>query len=104
MIPLKDDNPRSVFPVLTVTLMAVNILAFLLELQFGFGYVIMKYGAIPIEIVNGQDLETMFTSMFLHAKVTGTLEPGSQGFCIHMTSLAPALARWLEIQRTASTQ
>lgn len=66
MIPLKDDNPRSAFPVLTITLIAVNILAFLLELQFGLEYVVMKYGAIPIEIVNGQDLETMFTSMFLH--------------------------------------
>ncbi len=66
MIPLKDDNPRSAFPVLTITLITVNILAFLLELQFGLEYVVMKYGAIPIEIVNGQDLETMFTSMFLH--------------------------------------
>ena len=66
MIPLKDDNPRSAFPILTITLIAVNILAFLLELQFGLEYVVMKYGAIPIEIVNGQDLETMFTSMFLH--------------------------------------
>lgn len=66
MIPLKDDNPRSAFPVLTITLIAVNILAFVLELQFGLEYVVVKYGAIPIEIVNGQDLETMFTSMFLH--------------------------------------
>jgi adenylate cyclase len=60
---------------------------------------------IQIEADTGRNAETGNPlAREFYAKVTGTLEPGSQGFCIHMTSLAPALARWLEIQRTASTQ
>ena len=40
----------------------------------------------------------------LYAKVTGALEKGRRGFCIHVTSLPPELAAWLELQRTASRQ
>ena len=53
---------------------------------------------IQIEVDTGSPI-----ARGVYAKVTGTLEAGSQGFCIHMTSLPPELARWLELQRTAST-
>lgn len=66
MIPLKDDNPRSTFPVLTVTLIGINVVAFCFELKFGLQVVVENYGAIPANIIQGQRLSTLVTSMFLH--------------------------------------
>lgn len=66
MIPIKDDNPVSTKPVVTIALILLNVVMFYYELQLGFETVIKRYGAIPANIVQGQDLETLFTSMFLH--------------------------------------
>lgn len=66
MIPLKDENPRGTVPFLTIALIVVNIIAFYFEIQQGFRPVIERYGAIPLHIVQGRNLETLFTSMFLH--------------------------------------
>lgn len=48
--------------------LAINILVFLYEVSLGpqLGSFIMKYGSIPNEITNGEDLFTLFTCMFLH--------------------------------------
>ncbi|MFQ5751038.1 MAG: rhomboid family intramembrane serine protease, partial [bacterium] len=67
MIPIKDDNPRSIVPVVTIGLIVINVLVFFFELKLGFNYVITRYGLLPINIVQGQNLETLITSMFLHA-------------------------------------
>jgi len=66
MIPLKDDNPRGTVPYLTIGFIAINIIAFYFEIQQGFRPVIERYGAIPVDIMAGRNLETLFTSMFLH--------------------------------------
>ncbi len=66
MIPLKDDNPRDLRPFITVGLITVNILVFSLQLKLGFEFLIHEYGLIPIDVVNGQNLKTLITSMFLH--------------------------------------
>ncbi|MFQ5651228.1 MAG: rhomboid family intramembrane serine protease [bacterium] len=66
MIPLKDDNPRSTFPVLTVALIVINVIVFYFEFQLGYVPVIERFGAVPMVILEGQRLETLFTSMFLH--------------------------------------
>lgn len=66
MIPIKDDNPRLRPPIFTVGLIALNIVAFYFEIQFGLDTVVYQYGAIPSHIVKLQSLETLLTSMFLH--------------------------------------
>ncbi len=77
MFPLKDDNPTTHKPVLTVALIALNVLVFLYEFMQGSGAarVVMQFGLIPYELVHGVELTpqaafptslTIFTSMFLH--------------------------------------
>ena len=66
MIPLKDDNPRSKTPVVTIGLIVINILVFYFEIKFGVQAFVLRFGAIPMNILHGQALPTLFTSMFLH--------------------------------------
>ena len=79
MIPLHDDNPARTKPVLTVSLIAANVLAFAYQLSLGpnagqaFVY---QFGAIPAVILGTRALPeqlaaippalSLFTSMFLH--------------------------------------
>ena len=69
MIPIGDDNTyRRTFPVVTYTLVALNVLVFLAELnQPDTGTFLVQWGAVPARISHGQGLETLLTSMFLHA-------------------------------------
>ena len=85
MIPLKDDIPTRRFPIVTVALIAINVIVyFVLEHGlWGLGQtgneVVVEYGAIPSEITNGQNLPgpggqapfwlTIWTSMFLHGSL-----------------------------------
>jgi len=75
MIPLKDDNPTSTYPFVTVGLIIINTLAFIYELSLGphLEQFLNKYGAKPVFVLNMSfSLEypppyvTVFTSMFLH--------------------------------------
>ncbi len=94
MIPLKDDNPLERTPVLTILFIAINVFAFLWQIDawslpaaaaagvnpFDFaaarlGESVLRGGAIPYEILSLSDIElrdivppplTIFTSMFLH--------------------------------------
>lgn len=76
MIPLKDDLPTRNFPVVTVTLIAINILVFFYEVSLGPGTegLIFAYGAIPFRLMQGIEtgrptlpvVISLFTSMFLH--------------------------------------
>ena len=77
MIPLRDNIPSRRTPVMTVGLIAVNILVFLnqamLPSREAAGF-IKLYGLIPLEISSGELLvqhpvplyATVFTSMFVH--------------------------------------
>ncbi|HET6148010.1 MAG TPA: rhomboid family intramembrane serine protease [Polyangia bacterium] len=78
LIPLRDHNPRQRAPVVTVSLIVVNVLVFLYELFSPPAVqklLILSGGAIPVEIVNLIDLPprnilpvpgSIWTSMFLH--------------------------------------
>jgi membrane associated rhomboid family serine protease len=79
MIPLKDDNPTSKMPVVTIALIVINCLVFLYEISLGnrgFSEFTFKYGLIPAELIQGKmpvyrDLYTppvldVFASMFMH--------------------------------------
>ncbi len=84
MIPLRDENPTRSMPVVTVLIIAVNILLFLYELQLGFesaglerfldGYAfdfgpfsgaIARYG-LATPLLDPQAFVPLFAHMFLH--------------------------------------
>ncbi len=54
------------FPIATVTIIAINLLVFMLELAGGDQFV-LQWSLVPADILAGHHLETILTSMFLHA-------------------------------------
>jgi len=72
MLPLGDDNSsRRTFPIINYALIAINILVFVLfELTNpDLDSFLTRWGTIPAQIVAGKGLETLLTSMFLHANL-----------------------------------
>lgn len=85
MIPLKDDNPSRIFPVVTILLILANVAVFVYQMTLGGnGHVfVMRFGAIPWEIIHFQEWHhsnpafqtvypnglTLITSMFLHGGI-----------------------------------
>jgi membrane associated rhomboid family serine protease len=70
VIPISDDNIRGAPPaIVTWALVALNALVFVYQLTLSeealrnFFY---TYGAVPALILEGQQLFSLFTSMFLH--------------------------------------
>jgi membrane associated rhomboid family serine protease len=78
MLPLGDDNSdRRTIPFVTYALIAINVLVFvLIELPQGENIeaFLNRWGTIPAQIVAGNGLITLITSMFLHG---GWLHLGS---------------------------
>ena len=77
MFPLKDNIPTDKKPIVTVAIIAANLLIFFYQLSLGenLNFFLFKYGAIPFEITHGQEVTsqaavpiplTLFTAMFLH--------------------------------------
>lgn len=81
MIPLKDNVPTRSFPIITITIVLVNILVFLWSLTLGERFtqhLVHKYALIPGELLRAATVRpdvllynilTIFTSMFLHGGV-----------------------------------
>jgi membrane associated rhomboid family serine protease len=81
MIPLKDNVPTRTFPIITITLVLVNILVFLWSLMLADGLgqrVVHTYALIPKELLVAATVSpallpynilTIFTSMFLHGGI-----------------------------------
>ncbi len=71
MFPVGDDDVRGAGrPWLTWTLVAINVVVFLYESTLGQSQLeqfFMTYGVVPAQVVQGQNLFSLFTSMFLHA-------------------------------------
>lgn len=67
MIPLGDETRLpSRFAGVTALIIGLNAAVFLLELAGGQGLV-SRWAATPADIAAGHHLETLFTSMFMHA-------------------------------------
>ena len=69
MIPLKDDNPRLMTPVVNYGLIVCNIAIFIYQLSMPESEVEMfvhAYGAVPANITQGMHLSSLLTAMFLH--------------------------------------
>ncbi len=68
--PIGDDQIRGgKTPIVSYGLIALNVLFFFYEIQQGSGLeaFLEQYGSVPAEITQGQNLYTLFSSMFLHA-------------------------------------
>ncbi len=67
MIPLRDELRRpSRFPVVTALIIALNLLAFFLELSNGDEFV-DRWSVVPADILAGRHLITIVTALFMHA-------------------------------------
>ncbi|MEP7363237.1 MAG: rhomboid family intramembrane serine protease [Acidobacteriota bacterium] len=65
MIPLRDSQPSLTKPVVTVCLIAVNVLVFLFEISlddYSRNYFVQLYGMVPARFA----WSSLITSMFLH--------------------------------------
>lgn len=70
LFPVGDDNiERGYFPFFSYLLLALNVSIFIFQARMpegAYASFIETYGAIPVEIVHGVDLQTLLTSIFLH--------------------------------------
>jgi membrane associated rhomboid family serine protease len=68
VLPIGDDNrDRKTTPVINYLLIALNIFAFIYWQKWGNDLqVTYAYSTVPGKILTGQDIFTLFTSMFMH--------------------------------------
>ena len=70
MLPVQDFRPTKIFPVVTYTIIAVNILVFLLEIFLemtgNLEWFYYTFAIIPANIVEGKQIYTLITAMFMH--------------------------------------
>ncbi len=71
ILPIGDDNIVGGHkPIFAYSLLFLNIAIFLFQITLEseqITYLLNEFGVIPIEIIRGQDLFSLMTSMFLHA-------------------------------------
>ena len=66
LVPLSDASRRSAqIPVVTAGIILLNICVFVLELSYGDAFV-LRWAAIPEQIVSGHRWITILTAMFMH--------------------------------------
>ena len=67
MIPLSDASRRPLhFPIITICIILTNFFVFVLELSGGDAFV-LKWSAIPANIIAGHHWVTILTAMFMHS-------------------------------------
>jgi membrane associated rhomboid family serine protease len=67
LFPQRDESRQlSRFPIALVLIIFANVIVFVIELTMGESFV-LRYSLKPGEIARGEHLETLFTSMFMHA-------------------------------------
>lgn len=98
MFPLKDNIPNERFPLVTVVLIAINVVVYLLSIRHGGSFfsgpsnsTAVHYGAIPYEITHPGshcDLVTVQTAEGAGSAVACQGEPGVRG------TPAPQAATW----------
>jgi len=86
MIPLGDDTRRARrFPLVTVSLIAVNILAFVWEMGTDDA-AIVQWAVVPAALLRGRGLITPLTAMFLHGGFTHIA-----GNMVFLSAFAPVI-------------
>jgi membrane associated rhomboid family serine protease len=69
MLPLADENPTRLTPIVNYTIILTSIAVFLWQSSSTpthFTATLYTYGLIPRLIINGQNLSTLVTNIFLH--------------------------------------
>jgi membrane associated rhomboid family serine protease len=69
MLPIRDENPSRIFPLVNWLIIASCALVFLWAFSGGpyrFERIIEAYGLSPSRVMRGAALHTFFTSIFLH--------------------------------------
>lgn len=69
MIPIRDDNPRRIFPIVTLGIVILNVVIFVYQITMQGSSArefFLEFGAVPALIIQGQNLHAIFSSMFLH--------------------------------------
>jgi len=70
VFPISDDNPSERRPVVTYSIIAMNVVVFLYEVllstQGALSGFIAEFALTPADVVHGIALYTLVTSMFLH--------------------------------------
>ena len=73
MLPLRDDLPTRRFPVMTVTLIGINVVVFVVELLLEAAGALptffMNWGVTPYEVTQNlgvRSIATLLTSVFIH--------------------------------------
>ena len=89
MFPLKDNIPLARFPIVTVALVAINVVVYLLEIRHGGSFfggpsssVAVRYGAIPYELTHPGshcDLVSVQTPAGIASTVACQGQPGVTG-------------------------
>ena len=67
MIPLGDDVRKKSTPLVTMMLVAANVIAFVYSLLSDFDRMVLNSGFKPVYLFELSRLETLLTSLFLHA-------------------------------------
>jgi len=96
MFPLKDNIPLARFPIITVVLVAINVVVYLLEIRHGgsfFGgpseHVAVRYGAIPYELTHpGDHCELVISHSLEGSFETVACQPA-------LARVSPQPATWL---------
>ena len=74
MIPIKDRNPTTIFPLVTYAIIGVNVFVFLIQLSLDLmgdlDSFILNWAMIPNNVLQGSGLVTLVSSMFLHGGIT----------------------------------
>ena len=66
IFPIGDEQVKGgYFPLLSYSFIGLNIIAFILQYQAG-DLLICQYGAVPSDILKGENTFTLLTSMFMH--------------------------------------
>jgi membrane associated rhomboid family serine protease len=69
MLPLGDENPTKIKPIVNWSIIIASILVFLWQTSGGESYFVFSlfnYGLVPARILSGSGFHTFFTSIFLH--------------------------------------
>jgi membrane associated rhomboid family serine protease len=69
IVPGRDmTRPLSTFPIALTGIIALNVLVFMLEVAAGEAF-IERWAMTPNDVTQGHHLETLLTSMFMHASL-----------------------------------
>jgi membrane associated rhomboid family serine protease len=69
IVPGRDvTRPLTAFPVALSLIIAVNVAVFMVEVAAGESF-IERWAMTPDDVTHGRNLETLLTSMFMHASV-----------------------------------